>query len=407
MARYSDTLRDDLTQAPISGAHVSVIDYAGAYATLTNDDTSPLANPFITNEYGAVVFNTAPGRYTLQYRYGSRLVSEARDVVVGDLIAAINPSPANAGKFIALDASGNPTYSTGTGADAGLRTDLAASNGGALIGMPGGKTLALAALLSPLGGLALIGQGASMVRPEGQLYLANQVSSPGHTIATLDNLIATEEAALEFVGRLSNGAIQQMCAQFVRWVNSNNNPANFNVVWAIHGVGGPGQDNTSLEVWFGSNSVRVCRGDTSNMSWNFPIPNNMFEVYTSQRIGSSLMIGPNHGYANSIGFGLEVEGFAAIGTASGGGMSNMIQLGYSVGGSTGFIQVIDGFGTMLKLAINGSEITLGAAGQKLGLLGATAIARPSATGSRGGNAALASLLTALANLGAVTDSTTA
>jgi hypothetical protein len=40
----------------------------------------------------------------------------------------------------------------------------------------------------------------------------------------------------------------------------------------------------------------------------------------------------------------------------------------------------------------------------IGFYGATAIAKPTVTGSRGGNAALASLLTALANLGLITDS---
>lgn len=43
----------------------------------------------------------------------------------------------------------------------------------------------------------------------------------------------------------------------------------------------------------------------------------------------------------------------------------------------------------------------------LGVLGAAAVARQVVTGSRGGNAALASLLTALANFGFITDSTTA
>jgi dipeptidyl aminopeptidase/acylaminoacyl peptidase len=43
----------------------------------------------------------------------------------------------------------------------------------------------------------------------------------------------------------------------------------------------------------------------------------------------------------------------------------------------------------------------------IGFLGAAAIARPIVSGSRGGNAALASLLTALATLGLITDSTTA
>jgi hypothetical protein len=43
----------------------------------------------------------------------------------------------------------------------------------------------------------------------------------------------------------------------------------------------------------------------------------------------------------------------------------------------------------------------------IGFLGAAAVTRPNVTGSRGGNAALASLLTALANLGLITDSTSA
>ncbi|MFD1657006.1 hypothetical protein ACFSL4_01830 [Streptomyces caeni] len=46
-------------------------------------------------------------------------------------------------------------------------------------------------------------------------------------------------------------------------------------------------------------------------------------------------------------------------------------------------------------------------GTTLGFYGATPAARPTVTGSRGGNAALASLLTALATLGLITDSTTA
>jgi hypothetical protein len=46
-------------------------------------------------------------------------------------------------------------------------------------------------------------------------------------------------------------------------------------------------------------------------------------------------------------------------------------------------------------------------GGRLGFYSTAPIAKPTVTGSRGGNAALASLLTALANLGLVTDSTTA
>ncbi|WP_432053728.1 hypothetical protein [Streptomyces sp. bgisy022] len=46
-------------------------------------------------------------------------------------------------------------------------------------------------------------------------------------------------------------------------------------------------------------------------------------------------------------------------------------------------------------------------GTTLGFYGATAVAKPTVTGSRGGNAALASLLTALANLGLITNNSTA
>jgi hypothetical protein len=56
-------------------------------------------------------------------------------------------------------------------------------------------------------------------------------------------------------------------------------------------------------------------------------------------------------------------------------------------------------------AVTGA-LNLGDTGQSLGFLGAAAIARPTVTGSKGANAALASLLTALANYGLVVDSST-
>ena len=55
----------------------------------------------------------------------------------------------------------------------------------------------------------------------------------------------------------------------------------------------------------------------------------------------------------------------------------------------------------------GMRIEGGGSAPHIGFYGAAAVAKPSVTGSRGGNAALASLLTSLANLGLITDSTTA
>lgn len=62
--------------------------------------------------------------------------------------------------------------------------------------------------------------------------------------------------------------------------------------------------------------------------------------------------------------------------------------------------------TFARLAFGGLpviEIRL----NKLGFFQASPVAKPTVTGSRAGNAALASLLTALASLGLITDSTTA
>lgn len=46
-------------------------------------------------------------------------------------------------------------------------------------------------------------------------------------------------------------------------------------------------------------------------------------------------------------------------------------------------------------------------GTTVGFYGATPVAKPTVTGAKGANAALASLLTALVSLGLITDSTTA
>ena len=59
----------------------------------------------------------------------------------------------------------------------------------------------------------------------------------------------------------------------------------------------------------------------------------------------------------------------------------------------------------ITTAVTGA-LNLGDTGQSLGFLGAAAIARPTVTGSKSANAALASLLTALASYGLVVDSST-
>lgn len=65
------------------------------------------------------------------------------------------------------------------------------------------------------------------------------------------------------------------------------------------------------------------------------------------------------------------------------------------------------YGTASNTAVEALATGASGASPTIGFLGASRTTRPAVTGSRGGNAALASLLTALATLGLITDSTTA
>lgn len=59
----------------------------------------------------------------------------------GETVPVVPVRAIRQGKFLSFDASGNPAASNGTGADLGLREDLAASGGAALIGSADGRNL--------------------------------------------------------------------------------------------------------------------------------------------------------------------------------------------------------------------------------------------------------------------------
>jgi hypothetical protein len=89
---------------------------------------------------------------------------------------------------------------------------------------------------------------------------------------------------------------------------------------------------------------------------------------------------------------------------------------YSRNASTGLVEVLRLTELQKMQVTDGVDILLGsttgtklgsATTERLGFWGATPITRPAITGSRGGNAAVASLLTQLAAAGLITDSTTA
>lgn len=264
-------------------------------------------------------------------------------------------------------------------------------------------------------GLFLTGWLGSGPRPRGQLTLQNLDGIPtteeNHVILTLFDLMADEEGAVEFVGRGSDGTAYQRGAAFARWWRGINNPATKEGLFAWHGVYA-GQDNTPFIV-LNRNTVIANAGDTSGKPWEWDPPANFFWVYTKQKIGTSLFIGPSTKWDTNTGSGyrLEVEGHVAVGEVVGTAMGRSVQFGYSTAGDTGFIQAFDG-SAFRKLTINGSEISMGLVGQKLGFLGASPVVRPTVTGNlsgsttAGNNAVLGSLIIALTNLGLITNGTT-
>lgn len=136
-ARYQFTVTDERTLAPIAGMDIYVYDQAtGMAATMTDDLGQPLTNPLVTDTFGVVAFNAVQSLYRADFILDGRLRYKESNIVVGDsdvVLKGAPPAATRAGKFLAYDADGNPVASTGTGADAGLRADLAASTGATLV----------------------------------------------------------------------------------------------------------------------------------------------------------------------------------------------------------------------------------------------------------------------------------
>lgn len=90
--------------------------------------------------------------------------------------------------------------------------------------------------------------------------------------------------------------------------------------------------------------------------------------------------------------------------------TNAVQLVGAVSGQPAVVQTYDSASANAQLLLRGQGtggLLLGDGSSRVGFYGFSPQTKPSVTGSRGGNAALASLLSALSALGLVTDSTTA
>lgn len=106
--------------------------------------------------------------------------------------------------------------------------------------------------------------------------------------------------------------------------------------------------------------------------------------YRSVALGQGALVAAGHDYSIAIGAGVQTT--AAHQARIGDSATTVVVPG-------NFRQV-------------GGSALFGAAGSKLGFYGSAGITKPTVTGSRGGNATLASLLTLLASMGLIVDGTT-
>lgn len=123
------------------------------------------------------------------------------------------------------------------------------------------------------------------------------------------------------------------------------------------------------------------------------VVNDLADMVRGNRGGRMVLAGDD-------GVKREIQGGATISTGE-----PALKL-WSASGTHLIVYHSNGTGMRLSVDDNGLNVTsdLAHSGNGLGLFGAAVTTKKTVTGSRGGNAALASLLTALSNYGAITDS---
>lgn len=139
-ADYTVNLNLDQDNSP--GGAVNILAAANTlaaeiYVRLDMAESQPTALPAQGN-WSPKVVEKALDRLALIAKQISLKLNRALIAPIGETLGALPIAALRAGKFLAFDAGGLLTASAGTGADAGLRTDLAAAGGSALVGFAGG-----------------------------------------------------------------------------------------------------------------------------------------------------------------------------------------------------------------------------------------------------------------------------
>jgi hypothetical protein len=182
----------------------------------------------------------------------------------------------------------------------------------------------------------------------------------------------------------------------IQWLN----PVHFffNVEQGVLGVGSPQQlEGTPTRAWARVETSGALRWDWAATQWGTAqgppaeLATGQFSTYLK---GGLVLLDNNTSYWGTRADGVTAVQLAYVTAGDGTSLGNAA-INTTVTGAT-IVDLVGGGARGVRVQ-NGS----------VGFNGAAAVVKPTLSGSRGGNAALASLITAMANVGLVTDGTTA
>lgn len=152
MKKFFDTVVNANTGRAVEGATVTFLDSDGnPVVTYADDAFAGAATTTTTDENGLYQRYVPNGTYTIRQTFGNvsidipgveifddsiqeDTITRALLVPEGETGVILPEIATRAGKYLVFDATGNPAISDGSGADAAMRTDLAASGGSSLVG---------------------------------------------------------------------------------------------------------------------------------------------------------------------------------------------------------------------------------------------------------------------------------
>ena len=142
-SQYSVSLNADQENSP--GGSVTIF---AAYNTLGSQvyvtSNIPASQPVSLpsqSSWSPKVVEQALDRLAIIFQQALGALNRSVIAPIGETLGALPSASGRAGKFLGFDAGGAFTVLTGTGADAALRTDLAATGGAGLIGTSAGGTV--------------------------------------------------------------------------------------------------------------------------------------------------------------------------------------------------------------------------------------------------------------------------